>query len=72
MPTYIIDGVQCVGEQAVRDYCFNYVDPTVKHRTAPNGFKQDFRLASIAYTAPIAKLIEVLERTGHTVERVSE
>lgn len=58
---YKIDGVACVGEQAIRDYCFNYVE---------KGFKQDFRLASQAYKLPVIQLIEMLNATGHSVEKI--
>lgn len=58
---YKIDGVVCMGEKAVRDYCFNY---TIK------GFRQDFRLASAAYRLPVIQLIELLNSTGHTVEEI--
>lgn len=60
---YKIDGVLCVGEQAIRDYCFNYVE---------KGFKQDFRLASQAYRLPVIQLIAMLEVTGHKVEQVTQ
>lgn len=64
MEVYIIDGVRCEGEQAVRDYCFNYTDPKTR-----GGFKQDYRLTVNAYSWPIIKLIELLQATGHTVEK---
>jgi hypothetical protein len=60
---YKIDGVLCVGEQAIRDYCFNYVE---------KGFKQDYRLASQAYRLPVIQLIAMLEATGHTVEEAPQ
>lgn len=62
MAVYIIDGVRCDGDQAVRDYCFNYT-------SGRGGFKQDFRLASQAYKLPVIKLIELLQATGHNVEK---
>lgn len=58
---YIIDGVRCETEAQVRDYCFNYTK-------GQGGFKQDFRLASNAYKAPVIQLIELLSSTGHNVE----
>lgn len=58
---YKIDGVDCKNESAIRDYCFNFTK---------SGFKQDFRLASQAYKLPIIQLIEILEATGHTVEKI--
>ncbi len=61
MKKYKIDGVDCIGEQAIRDFCFNV---TVKNQP----FKQDFRLASQAYKLPVIQLIAMLEATGHQVE----
>lgn len=58
---YRIDGVDCRGDQAIRDYCYNYVE---------KGFKQDFRLASQAYKLPVIQLIEMLRVTGHNVENL--
>lgn len=60
---YIIDGVRCETEKDVREYAFNYTK---------NGFKQDFRLASQAYKLPLIQLVELLDSTGHTVEKVEE
>lgn len=61
---YQIDGVQCIGEQAIRDRCFNLADST-------KTFKQDFRLASQAYKLPVIQLVEILEATGHEVIRIA-
>lgn len=60
---YKIDGVDCIGEKAIRDYCFHYTK---------QGFKQDFRLASNAYKLPVIQLIEILIGTGHTVEEINK
>ena len=57
--SYLIDGVPCVGENAVREYCTEFVK---------KGFKQDFRLIQGARTLPIDQLISLLELTGHAVE----
>ena len=59
---YKINGAVCMGNQAIRDYCFNYVE---------KGFKQDFRLASQAYRLPVIQLIAMLEATGHKVEPIT-
>lgn len=59
---YRINGQICETEEAVRDYCWNYT-------TGAGGFKQDLRLASVAYSAPLSQLLERLEALGHTVER---
>jgi len=59
----IINGTVCMGNQAIRDYCFNYVE---------KGFRQDFRLASQAYKLPVIQLIAMLEATGHTVEQIAK
>lgn len=56
---YVVDGHQLRGEQAVRNYCINYTRA---------GFKQDFRLANGARKMSLQQLIELLERTGHSVE----
>ena len=61
-PPFIIDGVLCEDEKAVRDFAFNCTE-----RGKP--FKQDFRLASGAYRLPFAQLVELLDSTGHTVEQ---
>tara|TARA_B100000508_G_scaffold137259_1_gene131315 strand:+ start:1154 stop:1345 length:192 start_codon:yes stop_codon:yes gene_type:complete len=57
-----INGVVCETEEQLRDYCWNYT-------VGRGGFKQDHRLASIAYSAPISQLLERLEALGHQVER---
>ena len=59
---WTINGVQCIDEEAVREYCRNY---TTK------GFKQDFRLVAGANKLSISELIDLLERLGHTVEKES-
>ena len=65
---YVINGVRCENEKAVRDYCFNFTDPKTAHAYAPQGYRQDFRLAAIAYTAPLVRLVETLEKLGHKVD----
>lgn len=56
---WTINGIQCIDEEAVREYCRNYTS---------KGFKQDFRLVSGANKLPISQLIELLERLGHDVQ----
>ena len=56
---FIINGNELHGEQAVRNYCFNYTR---------KGFKQDFRLANGARSLPLAQLLELLSKLGHSVE----
>jgi hypothetical protein len=60
---YRINGIEIADDQALRDYCFNYTE-------GRGGFKQDYRLASVAYSAPIAVLIERLSALGHQVEKI--
>jgi hypothetical protein len=57
---WTINGILCMTEEDVRNYCRDY---TTK------GFKQDFRLVSGANTLPIGSLIELLDRLGHDVVR---
>ena len=67
---WLINGKRFETEKEVRDFCFNYVDPKTRHQTAPQGFKQDYRLASVAYTAPVAVLLERLNHLGHDAYKV--
>lgn len=61
-PPFIIDGVRCEDEKAVRDFAFNCTE-----KGKP--FKQDFRLASNAYKLPFIQLVELLNATGHEVSQ---
>jgi hypothetical protein len=59
-----IDGIIISTEQELRDFCFNITQ-------GGKPFKQDFRIAAQAYKAPVSTLIEILDSTGHNVERIS-
>lgn len=61
-PPLLIDGVRCETEEAVRNFAFN-----ITEKGKP--FKQDFRVASKAYSIPFMQLIELLDSTGHDVQQ---
>ena len=66
MTKYTIDGKVFVKESDIRDYATSY-GTNAKGRDG-KGAKHDFRLVAGAYQLPLIQLIELFERTGHTVE----
>lgn len=61
MNDYLIDGIECRGDEAIRNFCLNYTK---------GKFKQDFRLVAKAMDRKTSaiELIEMLENTGHDVQ----